>query len=210
MGKHYKLIEPDCNICTKADSCKYYQEVGSKNCKKNFVCKPGILYVPEKEKKNTGVKILLLIIIILLLLLLLVTCSSRLGDRDLAIITAKGGLQFEDDIAWDGLLPENGGSQSSEETITFPGYSEIYASKDSTTALINPEENTVYMVYEIEYNGAVIYQTKAIKPGNKVDVNLAELLPIGSYDVTFNINTYNIADEAVCNGVTQVVKVIIG
>ena len=72
-------------------------------------------------------------------------------------------------------------------------------------SLINPEENTVYLVYTIYENNEQIAATKAIKPGNMTDINLKDILSTGEHSLTIKINTYDIETHESCNGATQTI-----
>ena len=120
-------------------------------------------------------------------------------------------LEFEKDNDWDGTLPQNGQELTPDiEYTTFPGYANLYFSKDSNKLqLINPDENTVYLVYDIKLDGTSIIKTKAIKPGNMKEVNLVDVLAKGNYTLIFSISTYDVNSQSPCNSVDQVVNVTI-
>lgn len=111
---------------------------------------------------------------------------------------------------WDGNLPSNGdpdAKPASAESITIPGYADLYVSSEKPSVqLINPDGNTVYMVYSISYNDEVIYETDgAIPAGQMVEADLYNVFngAAGTYDLTFKISTYDANTNAPCNGATQ-------
>lgn len=117
---------------------------------------------------------------------------------------------------WDGKLPSNGDTSSqsaSAESIKIPGYSDIYVSADKPSVqLINPDGNTVYMSYTVNYQDKVLYETDgAIPAGKMVEADFYSLFnkTPGSYDVIFQISTYDMKTNAPCNGATQTVTVTV-
>lgn len=213
MSKHCKYVEPNCVICTQAENCPFQNKEGSRKCKRKFKCSPSFMVINEKDKKDKKddiIKILIILILIVILMLLMTMCAVKYQDTDLNEIIETVGLEFEDGDVWDGTMPENGGSRGNSESIEFPGYSELYSSKDKPVVLVNPSVNTVYMVYEIlDIRGTVIYTTKAIKPGYTTEVDLSEYLQRGEHELTFVTKTFDVIDKSACNGTTQQVKVII-
>lgn len=119
-------------------------------------------------------------------------------------------------VDWDGELPQNTDGSTGEasvESITIPGYAAITVSSDSPTVqLINPDGNTVNMVYTISYNDDIIYETDgAVPAGKAVEADFYQLFDgkAGSYDLTFQISTYDITTNQPCNGATQAVTLTI-
>lgn len=124
------------------------------------------------------------------------------------------GPGIADATDWDGNLPSNGDDTAMiEESITIPGYADLHISHDSPTVqLINPDGNTVNMVYTISYKDNVIYETDgAIPAGKAVEADFYQLFDgkAGSYDLTFLISTYDVTTDQPCNGATQAVTLTI-
>lgn len=120
-------------------------------------------------------------------------------------------LEFEQGSDWDGNMPQNGEqSKANSESIEIPGYANLYvSSKNPNIQLINPTGNTVYFVYTLLENDTTIYESKAIEPDKMINVNLKEMLPIGTHTISFKISTYDVETQAACNGATQEVTITV-
>lgn len=125
----------------------------------------------------------------------------------------KPGLEIEEGNDWDGNMPENGeknDTKAVQESITIPGYADLYVSEESPNIqLINPSDNSVYLIYTIKEGDNVIYETKAIENGKMVNVNMFKLLSKGKHELSFIITTYDIKTQAPCNGATQTVSLTV-
>ena len=161
-----------------------------------------------KKKRNIIFTVLCLIILILLIALLYRQNAD--GDHNERVETPTTALDIEDDNAWDGKMSGSAETAPDMETIAIPGYANLYVSDESRTIrLVNPEDNTVYLQYSILDGEEVIYETKAIKPGNMVEADLYSLLAPGEYELSFTINTYDINTQESCNGAVQSVKLLV-
>lgn len=123
----------------------------------------------------------------------------------------KPPVEIADGEVWDGELPENGKqTEASAETIIFAGYSNMYFTTDNDSlALVNPKENTVYMVYSLIKDNKTLYESKGIKPGQMITVNVGDYFSTGTHDVVMQISTYDINNYARCNGAEQAIKITI-
>lgn len=161
---------------------------------------------PEKKKTIRKVAAAVVTIIIIILLLLLRSCG---GCGPTPTTPNRPDLEIEGDNKWDGTIQDQT-ETTITESIEIPGYSNLGVSKDNPTIRLgNPEENTVYLQYEITKDDEVIFETKAIKPGNMVEANMYELLDEGKNEVTISINTYDVETETACNGATQAVTITV-
>lgn len=98
----------------------------------------------------------------------------------------------------------------SNEMISIPGFDDLFLTeKYPKVKLVNPQDNAVYLVYNIKNGDNVVFQTDAIKPGNMVEADLCSKLDAGTYTLTFNISAYDYETQTPCNGTTQAVKVTI-
>ena len=161
---------------------------------------------PEKKKTIRKVAAAVVAVIIIILLLLLRSCG---GCSQTPTTPNRPDLEIEGDNKWDGTIQDQT-ETTITESIEIPGYSNLGVSKDNPTIRLgNPEENTVYLQYEITKDDEVIFETKAIKPGNMVEANMYELLDEGKNEVTISINTYDVETETACNGATQAVTITV-
>lgn len=170
----------------------------------------------KKTKKSKIIFYIILGIIVFILLSRLYSCVvpaaggilDKIKNNKNTEVTVPEPLKIAEDNAFDG----NRGYEKevSSETIAIPGFDNLsLTEKYPKVKLINPQENTVYLIYNI-YNGDdVVFQTDAIKPGNMVEADLYSKLNAGTYTLTFNISTYDYETQVPCNGTTQAVKVTI-
>lgn len=143
-------------------------------------------------------------------LIMLFFDRAQCGD---AAVSAETGPETADAGDWDGMMHNHNQSAVMTETITIPGYAELGVSADMPAVrLVNPDNNTVNMVYTIYYGDEVIYKTDgAIPAGKFLEADLYTLfggIP-GTYEVTFAISTYDADTNLPCNGASQIVKIVI-
>lgn len=183
----------------------HYQNRISCNCLVGYLKVADNTYIAIL-KQSILIPILLSIIFLGFIIGLLWTCFNPIPTT-----LDTPTLKFEQGSDWDGNMPQNGEqSKENAESIEIPGYSELYvSSKSPNIQLINPTGNTVYFVYTLLENDTVIYETKAIAPDKMLEVNLKELLSIGTHTISFQISTYDVETQAACNGATQEVQVIV-
>lgn len=153
-------------------------------------------YEEKESNKNRIIIGLIIVLILMMLLLLFKSCNTSPQQK-----------KYNDlEIEQDKKIDSNNQKGKNTDTISIPGYSDITISdKNKNLSLINPEENTVYLVYAIYENNEQIAETKAIKPGNMTDVNLKDILSTGEHSLTIKINTYDIETHESCNGATQTI-----
>lgn len=102
---------------------------------------------------------------------------------------------------------EKPADQGGESTgIKIPGYPSITVAADTkevTMALLNPEGNPCYFVFEIvlDDTGETIYKSKQVPPGKSISqVTLSKALPAGEHNATIKITTASLADLSAMNG----------
>lgn len=162
----------------------------------------------EKKKTIRKVAAAVIAIIIIILLLLLRSCDGC-GPANAPTTPNRPDIEIEGDNKWDGTIQDQT-ETAITESIEIPGYSNLGVSKDNPTIRLgNPEANTVYLQYQIIKDDEVIFETKAIKPGNMAEANMYELLDEGKNEVTISINTYDVETETACNGATQAVTITV-
>lgn len=121
--------------------------------------------------------------------------SSQTGD----------GLEIDPDAGdWNGQpIPDKGGE---EVGIKIPGYPSITLpanQQDVTVALLNPEGNPCYFVFELvlKDSGESLYTSKLVPPGQAItQITLARALSAGEYNATIKITTYSTEDQSPMNG----------
>ena len=179
--------------------------------------------------------LILLPLLILILILLLVRCEREDYGASAEIFKEQRGRESPEYIMpelaegvtdWDrSLYTSDTEHGSMNESIAIPGYSNLVLSKDNpSVSLINPTDNSVYMVYSIFENGERLFETGAIGPDKALDLNLYELLASQEVSdmlpkdsdgasskrhIVFKISTYDIDTFEPCNGASMEVCVTI-
>ena len=119
-------------------------------------------------------------------------------------------IEIAEDNPWDGNMTESTEVTTEQENIKIPGYANLYVSEESKKIrLVNPGDNTVYLQYSILNGSEVIYESKAIKPGNMEEADLWSCLDVGEQTLTFVISTYDIETQEACNGASQSVVLLV-
>jgi len=90
--------------------------------------------------------------------------------------------------------------------IKIPGYPSVTIpanEKDVAVALLNPEGNPCYFVFELvlKENDEILYTSKLVPPGQAItQISLSRKLKAGNYDATIQITTYSIENQSPMNG----------
>ena len=148
------------------------------------------------DKKDIIIIVLIMILLLFLIGTVIFFINYKKYDKNYTIIPLEKEIEMP--------ITSEEKTESMSESVEIPGYTNFEVSnKKPTVKLSNPESNTVYMVYTILENDNLVYKTKAIKPGNMVELNLKELLDKGNHNLTIQINTYDLDTEEACNGATQ-------
>lgn len=110
----------------------------------------------------------------------------------------------------------NGAKNEDPESIMLPGYDSLTIDQNTTevnAALINPEGNPCYFVYNIVIpeTNEVLYKSEYIKPGTAIPkFTLNKKLAPGEYNLELRINTYMLEDYTVpMNGGVVATKLIV-
>lgn len=142
-----------------------------------------------KKRKKT---ILIIAIIGLLILLCGVrSCSCYKGNGP--------GIADGENID----VPDNPSMDTLEELIEIPGIDKTIITDDSPYLyLVNPERNSVYFRYLVRLNETILYETESIPPGKMIKVNGYDILKQGSYDLVFEITTFDLETGKENNGAT--------
>ncbi len=158
-------------------------------------------------------------VIIILILLLLIAGGVVIGvnyDKWFGGYSDTGG--FKPDIdenagEYEGQKPTDAGGEA--VGIKIPGYPSIPLMENDKTAyvaLLNPEGNPCYFVFDIvlKDTGESIYTSKMVPPGKLInEVTLSKGFSKGEYPATIKISTYSLTDGSAMNGanVETVLKV---
>lgn len=105
---------------------------------------------------------------------------------------------------YNGEKPEDKGGKA--EGIKIPGYPSITIpadKKDVTVALLNPEGNPCYFVFELVLKDTdeTLYKSKLVPPGQAItDITLTKPLKAGEHNAVIKISTYSLEEQSPMNG----------
>ncbi len=159
------------------------------------------------KKKHIVIALILLLLLLAGALTVGMNRSRWFGGKPVTPGTSGNGSQMEIDPdagKRDGQQPEDKGGES--VGIKIPGYPSVTLPadrKDVTVALLNPEGNPCYFVFELVLrdSGESLYTSKLVPPGQAItSISLARPLSAGEYNATIKITTYSTADQTPMNG----------
>ena len=157
-------------------------------------------------KKN---HIVIAVIIILLLIIggivLVLNLSSWFGGEEPVPTTQTTTLEVDPNAGqYNGEKPEDKGGDA--KGIKIPGYTSITIpanQKDVTVALLNPEGNPCYFVFELVLKDTdeTLYTSKLVPPGQAItSITLSKTLEAGQHNAVIKISTYSLDSQSPMNG----------
>lgn len=156
-------------------------------------------YADVGEGRYIAVKRKPVFVILLFILLLSVALAWGVSTGDVPFIDF-GGVPITEDEP----------KKSKQENISIPGYfDKVLQSEEDTLKLLNPDENDVYFVYTVSEGDNVIFESKAIAPGNMAEVSLYNQLSKGEHQLKIDIGCHDMKTNAVCNGASSEIKVTV-
>ena len=105
---------------------------------------------------------------------------------------------------YEGSKPEDKGGEV--KGIKIPGYPSITIpanQTDVTVALLNPEGNPCYFVFELALKdtGETLYKSKLVPPGQAItNITLSKPLDTGEHNAVIKISTFSLEDQSAMNG----------
>ena len=157
-------------------------------------------------KKN---HIVIAVIIILLLIIggivLVLNLSSWFGGEEPVPTTQTTTLEVDPNAGqYNGEKPEDKGGDA--KGIKIPGYPSITIpanQTDVTVALLNPEGNPCYFVFELVLKDTdeTLYTSKLVPPGQAItSITLSKPLEAGQHNAVIKISTYSLDSQSPMNG----------
>lgn len=159
------------------------------------------------KKKHIIIAVIIILLLLIGTLVVGLNWNNWFGGStgDDTSTTLNNGLEIDPDADdWNGGELEDKGGES--VGIKVPGYPSITlpANKEEVTvALLNPEGNPCYFVFELvlKDTGEILYTSKLVPPGQAItSITLSRALSAGEYDATIKITTYSTADQSPMNG----------
>ena len=160
------------------------------------------------KKKHIIIGVILLLLLLVGTLVVGLNWSNWFGGASDGTGTSQNGdLEIDPDAEeWNGGALPDKTDDAPAVGIKIPGYPSVTLpadTKDVTVALLNPEGNPCYFVFELvlKSTGESLYTSKLVPPGQAItQITLAHALSAGEYDATIKITTYSTADQSPMNG----------
>lgn len=157
----------------------------------------------NKEEKNRK-KVLILIIVPLLLLVIIWLIFLKTPKSNDELNLQVSGVQV--------VTGDDGSNKYAGETTKIVGDNNNDITSDNPYLyLINDEDNTVYLKFDIYVKDEEIYSSDLIEPGMMEKLDIYKMLPTGSYSLEYIINSYDLNDSSVIllSGVKQIKNITI-
>ena len=145
------------------------------------------------------IKILIGVVVCLAIVLIVGVGYILLDKGSMTRPTTNLGVsQNQDDLA----IPER---TSNTEYTEYNGFGLITVDKDYPNVyLTNPEQNTVYMQFDVYEGNNLLYESALIEPGKMENLDVYSMLDAGDHTLTYSITTYDIDTRELCmEGVRQ-------
>lgn len=151
----------------------------------------------ERLKHDRVIQILLLVIVILLICGGIYFFMNR-GTSYTGEITDANVSNNQTDIN----IPTR---TSNTEYTEYNGFGKITVDVDYPNVyLTNPEQNTVYMQFDVYEGGDLLYESGLIEPGKMENLDVYTMLNSGDHTLTYSITTYDVETRELCmEGVRQ-------
>ncbi|MGN0442594.1 MAG: hypothetical protein ACI4FO_07800 [Acutalibacteraceae bacterium] len=163
----------------------------------------------DKQRVTISKKTLAITVIVVLLLIaggviLGLNWNNWFGEQP-APTTQSATMEVDPNAGqYNGQQPEDKGGEA--EGIKIPGYPSITIpanQTDVTVALLNPEGNPCYFVFELVLKDTdeTLYTSKLVPPGQAItDITLSKPLKAGEHNAVIKISTYSLENQSPMNG----------
>ena len=151
----------------------------------------------EKDERKKKRLIIVIIILFLLILLLLGYLLLRPKDESKPIFKVSDSqLKAE---------TPNLIHTAKDEYFEIVGFGQLEINETNPNInLINPSDNSVYLSFDVIYNGKSLYQTGLIEPGQMEQYDVYSCLDAGEHTITYSINVYDLTNlEPLWTGIQQ-------
>lgn len=156
------------------------------------------------KKKHIVIAVIIILLLIIGGIVLVLNWSSWFGGGP-APTTQSTTMEVDPNAGqYNGEKPEDKGGEA--EGIKIPGYPSITIpanQTDVTVALLNPEGNPCYFVFELVLKDTdeTLYTSKLVPPGQAItDITLSKPLEAGEHNAVIKISTYSLEEQSPMNG----------
>ena len=162
----------------------------------------------QTQKDEKRKKIILLIILLLLMIILIITTIMLIqkSKADGNIISDKDVSGSQSDIDLD-----LNHSQNEDVFTELMGFGTLEITEDYPNIyLVNPEDNDVYLSFDVIYNDEVLYTSGLIEPGKMEAYDIFSRLDAGRHELMYSITSYELDSKTVLwSGIQQNQEILI-
>ena len=158
----------------------------------------------NKDKKRMILFIIIMIMLIIQLALLIYILVSRNNDN--VIIADKDVSDAQSEISYD-----LNHKQDSDAYTELMGFGQLEINSDFPDVyLINPEDNDVYLSFDVIYGDETMYQSGLIEPGKMEKFDIFSRLNAGEHELIYSISSYDLGSKALLwSGIRQNQQILI-
>ena len=153
----------------------------------------------DKRKQSKRKTIIILMFIIILIMIMFISYLLIRGDGSNIFISDKEVSENQSEINLDI-------DHHKEEGYTeVMGFGCLDIDKDCPFIyLINPEDNEVYLSFDVYKDEDMLYSSDLIEPGMMEEFNIYECLNAGKHTLTYSIASYDMKNKALLwSGIKQ-------
>lgn len=153
--------------------------------------------------KNKRIKILFIIIFILILLIVsIIVFADKLIKKDELVNTDPQLTVSQNQVE---ATTPNLNRHTESEYFELQGFGTLDINKNNPYInLINPQDNDIYLSFEVTYEDKVLYSTKLIEPGLMEQFDIFNCLDAGEHTLIYLIDVYDMPNKNVLwSGIKQ-------
>ena len=158
----------------------------------------------KQEKRRLILFVIIMIMLLIQLALLIYILVSRNNDR---LITAdKDVSDIQSEISYD-----LNHTQDSDAYTELMGFGQLEINSDFPDVyLINPQDNDVYLSFDVIYDDETLYQSGLIEPGKMEKFDIFSRLDAGRHELIYSISSYDLGSKALLwSGIRQNQEILI-
>ncbi|MDO4940921.1 MAG: hypothetical protein Q4E33_04435 [Erysipelotrichaceae bacterium] len=158
------------------------------------------------DKRLVTILVLLVIIIIELIILMFLRARGTIISNGTSDKTVS---QNQCDIEMVNINPQD--DEGIDEYTELVGYGQVSISKDYPYLYLqNPQDNEVYLSFDVTYNDEVLYSSDLIEPGKMEKFDIYSCLDAGKHTLIYSISSYDLdTKETYWSGIKQEQEILI-
>lgn len=151
----------------------------------------------KKDIKNNSLFIIVIGILVVVVLILSYLLFSKNNQNNITLNNTTTDLSISETQSE--ITDITNKEQAETEYTNFIGYGELLIdSENPNVYLQNPEDNTVFMQFDVKYKDEIIYTSDLIAPGKQDIVNVFDICEAGKHKLNYIITTYDVNTKELC------------